>query len=106
MSAPGPADDLLGQIMGLLQQYLGQGGDPAPIMEAVAAGAEAGGPPGGMPPEGMPPEGQPQDMGGVLPDMTGMAPEGGMPESVPGANPLRGASDMAMEDLMKRKSKV
>jgi hypothetical protein len=124
----GGEEELLAQIRALLDQYLAMGSDTpvAPEAEALAAsidsamggGGEEALPPemGGMPPEagGMPPDmgAPPPDAGGMLPtdespmpDIAGMMPEGGMPTSSPGRNPLRGASDAAMEDILKRTKK-
>jgi len=127
MSIPDPSggggspDDLLMQIQQLLAQYLSMGPDTpvAPeaqaLMQAIDSAGGGGAPPdagGGMPPEagGMPPM-PPDDGGGgdlpvgdaPMPDIAGMMPDS-MPTSSEGRNPLRGASDMAMED-MKKKSK-
>ena len=114
---------LLAQIKDLLDQYLAMGaGTPVDaeaqaLSSAIDATMGGGGapPPGGMPPDagGMPPPGgMPPDAGGGaplpvgppgMPDISGMMPDQ-MPTSSGGRNPLRGASDMAIED-MKKKSK-
>jgi hypothetical protein len=115
-------DELLAQIADLLQQYLALGGDTpvAPEAQALMAAIQGAGGGQGAPDDpaagGMPPDaggGMPPDAGGgppmpdemPMPDIAGMSPDQ-MPTSSPGRSPLRGASDMALQDMKKKRARA
>lgn len=104
-------DDLLQQIVDLCTQYVGSGGDPNQLMDALAQSWQGApddqgnqGDQGALPP----PEGGDQlmnaDAVGGVPDLSEMMPSA-PPSSNGGQHPFADASAMAIED-MKRKSKA
>lgn len=100
-------DDLLAQIMDLCEQYIGAGGDPAQVVDAVtqAAGGGGYGDQGGMPPGGgeMPPmPDQAPMMSGdsPVPDMTGGMP---LDQQQPGNFTDFGEASSALAEEMKKR---
>lgn|SRR4051812_39642505 len=98
-------DDLLQQIVDLCTQYVGSGGDPNQLMDALAQSWQGAPDDEGAAP---PPEGGDElmdaDAVGGVPDLSGMMPSA-PPSSNGGQHPFADASAMAIED-MKRKSKA
>jgi hypothetical protein len=106
-------DDLLQQIVQLAQQFVGNGGDPAMLQDALtqatAGGPSAGDQQGAPPPDaggGPPPDAAIAAMmggqgGGGPQDYSNMAPDGG----VPAGSSIGDAANMAIQDLKKRRTK-